>query len=147
MHAIFLLLLNRMDPLLFRNVLTSASSLKSLVVKNVCSDAMLKLIGNHCPFLQHLDISNSKQVLSVLIFHVMKLIFKYRDYFTNSCKNFSCYRCQTVELNLFAAKYKLETKFLVFIWVIRNRVYLETRKEMAVEVIRKLLERSFEILF
>ena len=53
----------RMDPLLFRNVLTSASSLTSLVVKNVCSDAMLKLIGNHCPLLQYLDISNSKQVL------------------------------------------------------------------------------------
>lgn len=52
----------RMDPLLFRNVLTSASSLTSLVVKNVCSDAMLKLIGNHCPALQYLDISNSKQV-------------------------------------------------------------------------------------
>ena len=52
----------RMDPLLFRNVLTSASSLTSLVVKNVCSDAMLKLIGNHCPLLQYLDISNSKQV-------------------------------------------------------------------------------------
>lgn len=52
----------RMDPLLFRNVLTSASSLTSLVVKNVCSDAMLKLIGTHCPRLQYLDISNSKQV-------------------------------------------------------------------------------------
>ncbi len=37
----------RMDPLLFRNVLTAASSLTSLVVKNICSDAMLKLIGTH----------------------------------------------------------------------------------------------------
>jgi hypothetical protein len=47
----------RMDPLLFRNVLTSASRLHSLVVKNICSDAMLKLIGTHCHGLQYLDIS------------------------------------------------------------------------------------------
>ena len=53
----------RMDPLLFRNVLTSASHLNSLVVKNVCSDAMLKLIGTHCPQLQFLDIASSKQVV------------------------------------------------------------------------------------
>ena len=87
-NAIFLFLLNRMDPLLFRNVLTSASSLKSLVVKNVCSDAMLKLIGNHCPFLQHLDISNSKQVFSILIILIISLIFKYRDYFTKFMSTF-----------------------------------------------------------
>ena len=60
----------RMDPLLFRNVLTSASSLTSLVVKNVCSDAMLKLIGNHCPLLQYLDISNSKQVNQISLAYV-----------------------------------------------------------------------------
>ena len=52
----------RMDPLLFRNVLTSATRLTSLVVKNICSDAMLKLIGRHCSALQYLDISSSKQV-------------------------------------------------------------------------------------
>jgi len=52
----------RMDPLLFRNVLTSATSLTSLVVRNVCSDAMLKLIGTHCVALQYLDIACSKQV-------------------------------------------------------------------------------------
>ena len=51
-----------MDPLLFRNVLTSATRLNSLVVKNICSDAMLKLIGRHCAALQYLDISSSKQV-------------------------------------------------------------------------------------
>ena len=51
-----------MDPLLFRNVLTSATHLTSLVVKNICSDAMLKLIGTHCHRMQYLDISNSKQV-------------------------------------------------------------------------------------
>ena len=45
-----------------RNVLTSASSLVSLVVKNVCSDAMLKLIGTHCQNLHYLDISNSFKV-------------------------------------------------------------------------------------
>ena len=64
----------RMDPLLFRNVLTSASSLTSLVVKNVCSDAMLKLIGNHCPALQYLDISNSKQVKKYNIDHTIKIV-------------------------------------------------------------------------
>jgi hypothetical protein len=52
----------RMDPLLFRNVLTSANRLTSLVVRNICSDAMLKLIGTHCHSLQYLDIANSKQV-------------------------------------------------------------------------------------
>ncbi|TRY72356.1 hypothetical protein TCAL_01007 [Tigriopus californicus] len=52
----------RMDPLLFRNVLTSATNLTSLVVRNICSDAMLKLIGTHCYALQYLDISHSKQV-------------------------------------------------------------------------------------
>ncbi len=52
----------RMDPLLFRNVLTSANRLTSLVVRNICSDPMLKLIGMHCHALQYLDISNSKQV-------------------------------------------------------------------------------------
>ena len=45
-----------------RNVLTSATNLSTLVVKNICSDAMLKLIGTHCTSLQYLDISNSKQV-------------------------------------------------------------------------------------
>lgn len=55
----------RMDPLLFRNVLTSASKLTSLVVKNICSDAMLKLIGAHCQQLQYLAIANSKQVSDV----------------------------------------------------------------------------------
>ena len=48
-----------------RNVLTSASNLMSLVVKNVCSDAMLKLIGTHCHNLQFLDISNSFKVSDV----------------------------------------------------------------------------------
>ena len=52
----------RMDPLLFRNVLTSATRLTSLVVRNICSDAMLKLIGTHCHLLEYLDIANSKQV-------------------------------------------------------------------------------------
>ncbi len=52
----------RMDPFLFRNVLSSAINLNTLIVKNICSDAMLKLMGTHCQNLQHLDISNSKQV-------------------------------------------------------------------------------------
>ena len=52
----------RMDPFLFRNVLTAANLLNTLIVKNICSDAMLKLIGTHCLNLQYLDISNSKQV-------------------------------------------------------------------------------------
>ena len=52
----------RMDPFLFRNVLTAANLLITLIVKNICSDAMLKLIGTHCLNLQYLDISNSKQV-------------------------------------------------------------------------------------
>ena len=52
----------RMDPLLFRNVLTSASNLTSLVVKNITSDAMLKLIGAHCRRLEFLVVSNSKQI-------------------------------------------------------------------------------------
>ena len=52
----------RMDPFFFRNVLTTTSRLTALVVKNICSDAMLKLIGAHCLNLQLLDISNSKQV-------------------------------------------------------------------------------------
>jgi hypothetical protein len=56
----------RMDPLLFRNVLTSASHLNTLVVKNICSDSMLKLIGDHCFFLQYLDISGSKQVCQLV---------------------------------------------------------------------------------
>lgn len=55
----------RMDPFLFRNVLTSASNLVSLVVRNICSDAMLKLIGTHCNQLQYLDIASSKQVSDV----------------------------------------------------------------------------------
>ena len=37
----------------------------SLVVKNVCSDAMLKLIGTHCQNLHYLDISNSFKVSDV----------------------------------------------------------------------------------
>jgi len=52
----------RMDPLRFRNVLTAASRLTSLVVRNICSDAMLKLIGAHCTHLQFLVAANSKQV-------------------------------------------------------------------------------------
>jgi len=52
----------RMDPLQFRNVLTSATKLTTLVVRNICSDAMLKLIGAHCTTLQVLIIANSKQV-------------------------------------------------------------------------------------
>jgi len=52
----------RMDPLRFRNVLSSASRLTSLVVRNICSDAMLKLIGAHCSMLQYLVVANSKQV-------------------------------------------------------------------------------------
>ncbi len=52
----------RMDPLLFRNVLTSATHLSSLSVRNICSDAMLKLIGTHSRALRHLDIASSKQV-------------------------------------------------------------------------------------
>jgi len=52
----------RMDPFLFRNVLSSATHLSTLIVKNICSDAMLRLMGTHCHNLQHLDISNSKQV-------------------------------------------------------------------------------------
>lgn len=52
----------RMDPFLFRNVLSSATHLNTLIVKNICSDAMLKLMGTHCENLQHLDIANSKQV-------------------------------------------------------------------------------------
>ena len=52
----------RMDPFLFRNVLSSATNLTILIVKNICSDAMLKLMGTHCLNLQQLDISNSKQV-------------------------------------------------------------------------------------
>ena len=52
----------RMDPFLFRNVLSSATQLTILIVKNICSDAMLKLMGTHCQHLQQLDISNSKQV-------------------------------------------------------------------------------------
>jgi len=55
----------RMDPLRFRNVLTSASRLSSLVVRNICSDAMLKLIGAHCVHLQYLVVANSKQVTDI----------------------------------------------------------------------------------
>ena len=36
--------------------------LQTLVVKNICSDAMLKLIGAHCNSLQFLVVANSKQV-------------------------------------------------------------------------------------
>jgi len=52
----------RMDHLQFRNVLSSATRLTSLVVRNICSDAMLKLIGANCASLQVLIIANSKQV-------------------------------------------------------------------------------------
>ena len=52
----------RMDPFLFRNVLSSATNLSTLIVNNICSDAMLRLMGTHCHNLHHLDISNSKQV-------------------------------------------------------------------------------------
>ena len=55
----------RMDPLRFRNVLSSASRLTSLVVRNICSDAMLKLIGAHCSMLQYLVVANSKQVTDI----------------------------------------------------------------------------------
>ena len=46
----------------FRNVLSAASRLQTLVVRNICSDAMLKLIGAHCNSLQYLVVANSKQV-------------------------------------------------------------------------------------
>ena len=52
----------RMDPLRFRNVLSATGRLQTLVVKNICSDAMLKLIGAHCNSLQFLVVANSKQV-------------------------------------------------------------------------------------
>ena len=55
----------RMDPLRFRNVLSSASRLTSLVARNICSDAMLKLIGAHCVHLQYLVVANSKQVTDI----------------------------------------------------------------------------------
>ena len=56
----------RMDPLRFRNVLSSATRLHSLVVRNIASDAMLKLIGAHCTGLQVLVVANSKQVRKIL---------------------------------------------------------------------------------
>lgn len=46
----------------FRNVVCAASRLTTLVVRNICSDAMLKLIGAHCNILQYLVVANSKQV-------------------------------------------------------------------------------------
>ena len=52
----------RMDPLRFRNVVSAARSLSTLVVRNICSDAMLKLIGANCNSLQVLVVANSKQV-------------------------------------------------------------------------------------
>lgn len=52
----------RMDPLRFRNVVSAASRLSTLVVRNICSDAMLKLIGANCNSLQVLVVANSKQV-------------------------------------------------------------------------------------
>jgi len=55
----------RMDPLRFRNVLSSATRLHSLVVRNIASDAMLKLIGAHCTGLQVLVVANSKQVTDI----------------------------------------------------------------------------------
>ena len=42
----------RMDPLRFRNVVSAASRLSTLVVRNICSDAMLKLIGANCNSIQ-----------------------------------------------------------------------------------------------
>ena len=57
----------RMDPLRFRNVLSSATRLHSLVVRNIASDAMLKLIGAHCTGLQVLVVANSKQVCKILL--------------------------------------------------------------------------------
>ena len=42
--------------------------LTSLVVRNICSDAMLKLIGANCASLQVLIIANSKQVGYLLFF-------------------------------------------------------------------------------
>ena len=61
----------RMEPFLFRNVLTSATGLSTLIVKNICSDAMLKLIGTHCHHVQYLDISHSKQVSDQGIDHLV----------------------------------------------------------------------------
>ena len=52
----------RMDPLRFRNVVSAASRLNTLVVRNIASDAMLKLIGANCNSLQVLVVANSKQV-------------------------------------------------------------------------------------
>jgi len=43
-------------------VLTTALRLTTLVVRNICSDSMLKLIGANCTTLQILIIANSKQV-------------------------------------------------------------------------------------
>ena len=54
----------------FMNVTRAACSyclnsfrLTTLVVRNICSDSMLKLIGAHCTNLQILIIANSKQVI------------------------------------------------------------------------------------
>lgn len=57
----------RMDPLRFRNVVSAARSLSTLVVRNICSDAMLKLIGANCNSLQVLVVANSKQVRADLL--------------------------------------------------------------------------------
>ena len=35
------------------------------MVRNICSDAMLKLIGAHCTMLQYLVVANSKQVTDI----------------------------------------------------------------------------------
>ena len=55
-----------MDPLRFRNVVSAASRLSTLVVRNICSDAMLKLIGANCNSLhpirstvRHIDITDT----------------------------------------------------------------------------------------
>jgi len=55
----------RMDPFRFRNVVSAATRLTTLVVRNICSDAMLKLIGAHCNILQYLVVANSKQVTDI----------------------------------------------------------------------------------
>ena len=55
-----------MDPLRFCNVVSAASRLSTLVVRNICSDAMLKLIGANCNSLhpirstvRHIDITDT----------------------------------------------------------------------------------------
>ena len=58
----------------FRNVVSAATRLATLVVRNICSDAMLKLIGAHCNILQYLVVANSKQVILLLFFYIFKYL-------------------------------------------------------------------------